>query len=92
MMNEIDLVQITNRLYHVTGVTSDRFISAWLCPECKCIYDKNSGVCGNMIREGRKRRRCGGDLTAAVQMPYRPISFWIQDLINRYGKETLISL
>ena len=45
-----------------------------------------------MIREGRKRIRCGGDLSAAVQMPYRPISFWIQDLINRYEKETLISL
>ena len=45
-----------------------------------------------MIREGRMRIRCGGDLPAAVQMPYRPISFWIQDLINRYEKEILISL
>ena len=76
----------------LAGVTSDRFMSMWLCPKCKCSYTENRGLCGNRIREGRKFVRCNGDLTSAKQMPYRPISTWIQDLIHRYGEEQLKSM
>ena len=74
-----------------TGV-EDQFICVWLCPSCKHGYTNNKGVCGNTIRDGRRKRKCGADLSKSSCLPYRPISTWIVDMIRRYGKEEFVKL
>ena len=63
-----------------------------MCKACRCPYVENKGVCGNKVRDGRRRKQCGADLSDAICMPYRMISIWLADMIRVYGKDKLKEL